>query len=322
MHPAYSVIFFTSASGAGHGLLALMGILGPLGLLPAERWFGLTGFLVALIAVTAGLLSSTYHLGRPERAWRAFSQWRSSWLSREGVLAVFTYVPAGITALGWVIFEQIWLIPSLVLAASCIATIMTTSMIYASLKTVRRWRNGWTLPSYLAMGFASGAIWLCLLMAIFEVDVRSPDDVRWIHLIAWIPLAIAFIIKRCYWRFIDREPGVATAGSATGLDRFGKVRLLMAPHTEENYLLKEMGYRIARKHALRLRMWAHNLAFAAPIILMAFYPLLKGSSLDGWSIVLFIVAAISNAAGTITERWLFFAEARHTVTLYYGADRA
>lgn len=312
MHPAYSVIFFTSASGAGYGLLTLMGILGAFGLLPAERWFGLTGFLVALIAVTAGLLSSTYHLGRPERAWRAFSQWRSSWLSREGVLAVFTYVPAGITALGWVIFEEIWIVPALILAAAAIATIMTTSMIYASLKTVRRWRNGWTLPGYLAMGVASAALWLNLLAGIFTIDFG------YLRLIGVLALLTAAAVKFGYWHFIDREQGAATAGSATGLGRFGKVRLLTAPHTEENYLMKEMGYRIARKHALKLRGIAYGLAFLLPILglLLAWTP----SSMVG--IAILALSALANAAGTVTERWLFFAEARHTVTLYYGAERA
>src|SRR3546814_17976234 len=87
MHPAYSVVFFTTASGAGYGLLALMGLFGALGLLPPDPWLGAVGLGMALAAITAGLLSSTVHLGHPERAWRAFSQWRSSWLSREGVAA-------------------------------------------------------------------------------------------------------------------------------------------------------------------------------------------------------------------------------------------
>ena len=57
---------------------------------------------LALGLISAGLLSSAGHLGRPERAWRAFSQWRSSWLSREGVASVATFVPAGLFAIGWV----------------------------------------------------------------------------------------------------------------------------------------------------------------------------------------------------------------------------
>jgi DMSO reductase anchor subunit len=312
MHPAYSVIFFTSASGAGYGLLALLGILGTCGMLPAERWLGLTGFLVALVAVTAGLLSSTYHLGRPERAWRAFSQWRSSWLSREGVLAVFTYIPAGLTALGWVFWQEIWIAPALVLAVAAIATIMTTSMIYASLKTVRRWRNGWTLPVYLTMGVASGALWLCLVGSFFGANNRV------VGAIAVAALLIAGAIKAGYWYFVDHEPGTATAGTATGLGRFGKVRLLTAPHTEENYLMREMGYRIARKHAVKLRHIAFVLAFALPLLCLALA--WTASPLIGFGLL--VLAVLANGVGTVTERWLFFAEARHTVTLYYGAERA
>jgi len=311
MYPAYSVIFFTTASGAGYALMVLMSLLAVLGMAPAERWFGFTGFLIGLIAVTAGLLSSTYHLGRPERAWRAFSQWRSSWLSREGILAIATFVPAGLTALGWVFFEQIWWLPALLLVALAIATICATAMIYASLKTVRRWRNGWTLPGYLAMAFASGSLWLCLLSAIFGI---SSQPLLWLALIS---IFAASLVKLGYWRFVDTETGNATAGSATGLGRFGKVRLFAAPHTEENYLLKEMGFKIARKHALKLRRIALLLGFAAPVLAIMIAALAPEATL-----FLFIPAVLANAIGTLTERWLFFAEARHVVTLFYGADVA
>lgn len=311
MYPAYSVIFFTSASGAGYALLALMNLLALFGLLPAERWLGLTGFLVGLIAVTAGLLSSTYHLGRPERAWRAFSQWRSSWLSREGVLAVATFAPAGITALGWVFWEQIWWLPAALLVVCTVATICATAMIYASLKTIRRWNNRWTLPNYLGMGFASGGLWLALLCALFGLETRLPA------LLAVALVGIAAGIKFGYWRFVDGDIGASTAGSATGLGRFGKVRLFTAPHTEENYLLKEMGFKVARKHALKLRRIAWLCTFALPLIALILALVMPALSL--W---LSIVAVLANAIGTLTERWLFFAEARHVVTLYYGAEAA
>ncbi|MBI2253855.1 MAG: dimethyl sulfoxide reductase anchor subunit [Proteobacteria bacterium] len=311
MYPAYSVIFFTSASGAGYALLALMNMLALIGLLPAERWFGITGFLAGLTAITAGLLSSTYHLGRPERAWRAFSQWRSSWLSREGVLAVATYLPAGITALGWVFWEQIWWLPAVFLVALATTTICATAMIYASLKTIRRWNNGWTLPNYLGMGFASGGLWLCLLGSLFALSSPLPA------LLAIAFVAIAAGIKFGYWRFVDTDIGRSTAGSATGLGRFGAVRLFAAPHTEENYLLKEMGFKVARKHVATLRRITWLCAFAIPLVAVILALLLPTLSL--W---LLIVAVLTNALGTVTERWLFFAEARHVVTLYYGAEAA
>jgi DMSO reductase anchor subunit len=122
---------------------------------------------------------------------------------------------------------------------------------------------------------------------------------------------VAAALKLGYWRFIDRSRGAGTAESATGLGRFGRVRLLDPPHTEENYLLKEMGYRIARRHAAKLRAIAALLGFVLPLGLVLAAPRLLG-----------LVAALSASAGVLVERWLFFAEAKHAVTLYYGAATA
>ena len=98
MHPAYSVILFTTASGAGSGCSP--GWRCSACWMPCRRIAGwaVAGLGCAFVLVTGGLVASTAHLGRPERAWRAFSQWRTSWLSREGVMAVATYVPAGVLA--------------------------------------------------------------------------------------------------------------------------------------------------------------------------------------------------------------------------------
>src|SRR5689334_10274057 len=134
MHPAYSVIFFTTASGGGLMLLALLGLFGAVGILPADPVLGVVGFGLGFATVTAGLLSSTFHLGHPERAWRAFSQWRSSWLSREGVLSVATYLPAGLLAIGWCFFGRVPVVLAILTAVLALATVAATAMIYASLK--------------------------------------------------------------------------------------------------------------------------------------------------------------------------------------------
>src|SRR3954471_17593603 len=315
MHPAYSVIFFTSASGGGYLLLALLGLFGALGILPADPVLGVVGFGLGFVAVTAGLLSSTFHLGHPERAWRAFSQWRSSWLSREGVLSVATFVPAGLLAICWVFLERIPALLAILTIVLAIATVSATAMIYASLKPVQRWANGYVLPNYLLLGLASGALWLALITAIILPAYYSTIILDWAAIIG---LGVATLGKLAYWRFIDRSRSVATPESATGLGAIGKVRLFAAPHTEENYLLKEMGYKVARKHALKLRLIALGLGFTAPAILV-----FLASLVTGWAAVaLLLLATIGNAVGTLTERWLFFAEARHTVTLYYGSEAA
>ncbi|MDQ7251484.1 dimethyl sulfoxide reductase anchor subunit family protein [Dongia sedimenti] len=315
MHPAYSVIFFTSASGGGYLLLALLALFGALGILPTDPVLGVVGFGVGFVAVTAGLLASTFHLGHPERAWRAFSQWRSSWLSREGVLSLATFVPAGLLAILWVFFGRTSMPLAILTILLALATVSATAMIYASLKPVQRWANGYVLPNYLLLGLASGATWLALITAIVLPAFYATIVLDWTAIIA---LGLAALGKVAYWRFIDRSRSASTPESATGLGAIGKVRLFAAPHTEENYLLKEMGYQVARKHALKLRLIALALGFTVPAILVFLAMLVSG-----WAAVaLLALATIGNAIGTLTERWLFFAEARHTVTLYYGSEAA
>ncbi|HEY3148354.1 MAG TPA: DmsC/YnfH family molybdoenzyme membrane anchor subunit [Dongiaceae bacterium] len=313
MHPALSVILFTSASGGGYAMLALLGLFGAGGGLSADPLSGWVAFAWSLGMVTFGLVSSTLHLSHPERAWRAFSQWRSSWLSREGVLAVFTFVPAGLYAIGWLFLGQIWQWVGLLLSLGAFATVCATAMIYASLKPIRAWNNLWTLPGYLAMGLSSGALWFTLWTEVMPAVETPAYD------FAGIGLLLAAAIKLGYWHFLDAGAHAATAESATGLGAFGKVRMLTAPHTEENYLLKEMGFRIARKHAQKLRRIALIAGFLLPLAAVVAAALFTPHVVD---IVLLAVAIVLNAIGTVTERWLFFAEAKHTVMLYYGAERA
>jgi DMSO reductase anchor subunit len=313
VHPALSIVFFTTASGAGFALLSLIGLGVPLGLLPNDTGFGFIGLAVAVGLAVSGLVSSAFHLGRPERAWRAFSQWRSSWLSREGVFSVLTFVPTAFFGIGWLFFGATSGFPGLcgVLAASlAAATVYCTGMIYASLKPIRQWHNGWVVPNYLAIGLMAG---LLLLDLIVRFWIRGPIA---IPVLALIAVAVAWWLKERYWRFIDTISAPSTIESATGLGRGGKVRMLEPPHTEENYLLKEMGFQIARKHRLRLRMIARIAAFAIPGLATLFALLRVGTG----TAVAALIAVVAAALGLVVERWLFFAEAKHTVMLYYGAE--
>ncbi len=311
MHPAYSVILFTTASGAGYGLLALLAVFGAAGILPAHTWFGFVGIGLGVALVAAGLLSSTFHLGRPERAIRAFTQWRSSWLAREGVAAVATFAPVAVFGVGWVFLNDMsgpfaW--AGAATAVMAFVTVSCTAMIYASLKTIRQWNNALTLPAYLALGLATGALLLVLVAALF--GVYRPAFAT----LALALLVIGLVIKIAYWRQIDAEPPRSTLGTATGLDRFGEVRLLEMPHTEENFIMREMGYAVARKHARRLRLVAASALFGVPSVLLAF-ALWSGL---GFVIAASALATLSAAIGVAVERWLFFAEATHTSMIYYG----
>ena len=314
MHPAFSVIFFTTASGAGYGLLALMGLLGAVDLLPAGRWYGFVGLGLGLGLVTAGLLSSTFHLGHPERAWRAVTQWRSSWLAREGVAAILSYIPAGLFGIGWVFFETnsgVFAIAGFATAVTALLTVYCTAMIYRSLKTIHQWHNTFVVPSYLVFGLMTGAV---LLNALNHLFGFADNGTR---LVAIAALLVGWAMKAAYWHYIETHPGLSTPETATGL-RGGKVLRFEAPHSEENYLMKEMGFSVARKHADTLHKIVHLLAFAVPLLLIT-----ATMVLPFWAGALAsVLAALSIAAGIVTERWLFFAEAKHTVMLYYGAKAA
>jgi DMSO reductase anchor subunit len=315
LHPAPSIIAFTVASGAGYGLLFLLGLAAPAGLIPATRPLGAVGIGLALGLITLGLCASLLHLGHPERAWRALSQWRSSWLSREGAMALLTYVPALLFGAGWVFYGAAggWVGLSGVLAALGAAlTVYCTGMIYASLKPIREWHQPLVPPVYLACALMTGALLLHLLLQLFG----APRG--WAAALALCATVLAFGLKRRYWVAIARASGGPTPETATGLGGLGRVRMLEPPHTETNYLLREMGFRVARRHAAKLRRYAWLLDFVGAALLSALALLATGA----WASVLALLAALSGFAGVIIERWLFFAEATHTVTLYYDPGRA
>ncbi|MBL8571824.1 MAG: dimethyl sulfoxide reductase anchor subunit [Phreatobacter sp.] len=312
MHPAFSVILFTTASGAGYGLIALTAIWYALGRVPVTPAFGLCALGLGASLVTLGLLASTFHLGHPGRAWRALGQVRSSWLSREGVAAVATYLPLAAFGLGWVFAL---LSPGAVVAAAllaavlCAVTVYCTAMIYRSLKPIHQWCNAHVVPVYLALALMTGALALDALLQIWG----RPD--RLLTALAVLATVLAVILKERYWRFIDATSGASTAGSATGLAGLGTVRLLDPPHTGSNYLMREMGFQVARKHAAKLRRIALALAFALPLALTLLAALLASPL----AVIAAVLAVVSALVGVLVERWLFFAEAKHSVTLYYGA---
>lgn len=308
MKPAASVLLLTTLTGFGYGLLAWLALFALLGLLPASRWFMPVGVVVALGFAASGLVASMLHLGRPERAWRAFSQWRSSWLSREGVASLASFPPAlGFAALWWGMGPgPVTVIVGLIAGALGLVTVYCTAMIYASLKPIRQWNNKHTAPNYMLLALFSGAMLLALLLACWTGRAGLAC------LLVLLAGLLAAAAKLAYWRFIDTQKPLATLASATGLTRYGEVRPLDAPHFTENYVLREMGYQIARKHAARLRRITLATAFLLPCLLA----LLAGLGLVPAPLI--ILATLLTAMGLFIERWLFFAEATHVATLYYG----
>ncbi|WP_323767558.1 dimethyl sulfoxide reductase anchor subunit family protein [Antarctobacter sp.] len=288
MHPAPSIIAFTTLSGLGLGLLFWLGI----DLTAPTGWVAFAFFLIGYLLAVGGLMASALHLGRPERALKAFTQWRSSWLSREAWMAVAALTVMGvyaallvffglqITALGWLG------------AALCLATVFTTSMIYTQLKTVPRWHH-WSTPVLFQLYALGGG-------ALLSGRVTT----------GLVLIGLAALAQAGWWLAGDQRLAASgtTIESATGLGHIGKVRAFEPPHTGSNYLLREMVFVVGRKHGQKLRLIALVLMAVLPAILL----------LLPFGHLLAVVAVLSHVAGVLVSRWLFFAQAEHVVGLYYG----
>ena len=288
MHPASSVIIFNTFSGLGFGLLFWLGlgVLVPTGL-SAFIWFA-----IAYLFAVGGLIASTFHLGHPERAIKAFSQWKTSWLSREGICAVFALIVMAIYGAGLVFAGTRLGFLGWIGGIASLGVVFTTSMIYTQMKTVPRWRH-WTTPAmYLILALGGGAL--------------LGGQVK----IAAVLFIVGGILQMYAWGTGDTRLAASgtSMATATGLGHIGQVRAFEPPHTGTNYLMREFIHVVGRKHADQLRIIVIGLAFLLPIILL----LLPHNHLFA------ALAVLSHIAGVLTLRWLFFAQAEHVVGLYYG----
>jgi DMSO reductase anchor subunit len=287
MHPATSLIAFTTLSGLGFGLMAWLGLRPP----------GHPGWVVAIFAALAlvlaggGLLASLFHLGNKRRFLKAFSQWRTSWLSREAWLASATMTAFALHALIWFLLDRPIAVLGWLVAALALVTVATTAMIYASLRTVPRWNTPLVPAVFVAAALAGGGLLVGSSLAAI-----------------WSLAALA-ILQPVYWLATDGRGQPSTLATATGLGALGRLRQVEPPHTGPNYVTREMTVRVARRHALFLRLAGLILAALLPLALLLAFP---------FKHELAALVVLMHVIGMIVLRWLFFAEAEHVVGLYYG----
>ena len=306
MAPALSIIFFTVCSGGGYGLFMIF-VVSVL-LAGTDKQTALVMGSLALVLITLGLASSVGHLATPGNAWRAFNRFRTSWLSREGVLAVVFYPPALLymralytdasTGFWWIALSAAVLILAL-------AVVFSTGMIYACLKTIPNWHTPLGPANYIAMAFSTGGLLFIMVLA----AAGHPPSFGQLGAAALL-LIVALILKLIYYFWIGKPQG-PTLQTATGFHR-ANVRLLDVGHSAGTFLTDEFGYQISAERVRVLRISVIGLAFAIPVLFIA---LMLANPLT----ILAVFAAASGSLGTFLERWLFFAEARHAVVVYHGA---
>lgn len=303
MHPAFSVLFFTVTSGFGYGFMLCLLAARLSGFIEFDKGDFLLDSSVAAALFTVGLLSSTFHLANPKNAWRSFARFRTSWLSREGVLAVLGYPLIALYLLTvWFESEGLWVTAVALLAMILIIAILfCTAMIYASLKTIPQWYTRIVPAAFLIFSLSSGL--LCL-------GIASGWQIAGLRYLAVAALIASLMIKLLYFKHLGK-PTRSSINTATSFSQ-AKVTLFDAGHSSKNFLQREFIYEVGPKTLRLARIVSLLLAFIIPALLLT----LASSSIisvgAGW------IAAGGLYLGLLLERWLFFVEAKHVVRHYYG----
>ena len=289
MHPAPSIILFTVLSGFGFGLISIIGLLQFLSVI---SMFDLIIYsIIGVIFATVGLVSSFFHLANKKNAIKSLSQWQTSWLSREAIASIFCLLVVFGNII-WAVSQNNYISEvGVVLFFLSLFTIFTTSMIYAQLKTVPSWNNALTPAIFVCAALTGGAILLT-------------DYASLVLLLVFGTLQISF------WYIADRgfQDKETSVGTALGYNKNEEIRPFDVAHTNRNYLLNEMVYKVARKHSVKIRYISFFMAFVFPMSLILIFPN---------NFIVSVSAITIHLIGIYFSRWLFFAEAKHSVSFYY-----
>ncbi len=303
MHPAWSVIVFTTVAGAAQGLVVVLALAALLGAAPSPAVLD-RGLLLALAMLVVALGASFLHLGRPERAWRAVMMWRTSWLSRE-VIVLPAFI--GVVGLWWWVQRDggsTGLLPALAIGVAALLW-LCTAMIYACIRFIQEWAHGLTVVNYTLIGLASGTV-LAAALAVLLGDAPFARSVaRW-------ALAATLAAWALRWVALRRNAALkpkSNLQSATGI-RSAKLVQKSMGMTAGSFNTREFFHGASAAAVRHVRLALHGLGFFVPALLLA-------ALLFGAPLALLPLAFVLQALGLLADRWLFFAQARHPQNLYY-----
>ncbi|MBA3596800.1 MAG: dimethyl sulfoxide reductase anchor subunit [Methylibium sp.] len=308
MKPALSIVFFTTLAGSAQGLLVALAVAVLLGQ-PMSAGFLSAALAVAFVLLMVGLVSSFFHLGRPERAWRSALMWRTSWMSRE-VIVLPAFI--GLVALWWLaVWTETRAASQLLLPVAAIvgAAVLwyCTAMIYACLRFIEEWAHPLTIVNYTLIGLSSGLILTCALAAMFgeaNLLAAAAPFALGATLAAWLTRTLALR------RNATLKPK-STLQTATGIRSPQLVQKSMGM-SAGSYNTREFFHGASAIAVKQAKLALIVLGFAVPAALLL-WGLLGGPAFT-W-----VLALLVQAPGLFAERWFFFAQARHPQNLYYQA---
>ena len=322
MHPAFSVIFLTTLIGVGQGMfLALFTgqSYAAAQFLPAQDGTGFfgTGSLIALVFLVAGLVASVFHLGHPERAWRAATKWRTSWLSREVIalplVMFFVFVYGLMHFMGWdmVIFKtdtgvafNLSLLVGALGSLAVFTLFLCTAMIYAAIKFLQEWSSPLTIVNYLLLGTASG-----FTLATAFAMYAAPDLVRFYGVWAIIITVMAFISRSASLIRNARIKHKSTVQSAIGV-RHNTIVQKAQGAMGGSYNTREYFHGKTAAFLKSIKWIFLVLVFPVPILFLSI-------GMSNADVAVLLLAFVIQYIGLMAERWFFFAQANHPQNIYY-----
>ncbi len=323
MQPAFSVIFLTTLIGMGQGLFLAIytrqvySVLNVVEASSTGEFYSL-GSALALCLLILGLIASIFHLGRPERAWRAASMWRTSWLSREVIVLptvmglVFLY--GLVHFMGWnVVLMTFGSIPidlSMIIGAlttlAVFSLYIATGMIYACLKFLQEWHSPLTVINYLLLGSVSG-----FTLATLLASYQQPELVSFFSGWSIVLLVLAFIFRGASLIRNKRLRPKSTVQTAIGV-RHNQIKQKSMGFMGGAMNTRDFFHGKTKFFLKSIKLLFIIMVFIVPmaiLILALFKP----------SFMVLVVACASMFIGLLAERWYFFAEGNHPQNIYYQA---
>jgi DMSO reductase anchor subunit len=313
MHPSFSLILFTSMAGMAQGAIVSLAVLNSgSDQLPSEL-LNVYLFPLILALLIGGLLASTFHLGHPERAWRAIMMWRTSWLSREVlVLPAFIALTALAYYFSWQASVPNWL--WLVLWIASLALWVCTAMIYQCIRFIQEWAHPATMVNFIALGMSSGWFLLMAVLTLWSIlhpnqAVVTSSNIAGVAGFTGFLILLSLSFKLWIWKRNRGLKPKSNLQSATGI-KTGFVRQISMGMMGGSFNTREFFHQQSSFFVANVRKIAFFGTYLLPVLLLTIV-------VSNGTLSVLVIAFVVHCVGLMAERWLFFAEANHPQNLYY-----
>ena len=307
MRPQFSIIFFTTLAGMAQGLLFFIALLNIEAPILSAPFLAMLALPVSFILLTLGLLASFFHLGHPERAWRAAMMWRTSWLSREVIALPAVMLLTAMTFLFVVSgLAPLWLWIALLI--SILALWICTAKIYQCIRFIQEWSHPSTLSNFILLGLTSGGLLLEFLLMLWN-EPGAPLGMSMVSGANFILLFLALNLKLWIWRRNQKLKPKSNLASATGI-KGSNIRQTSMGFMGGSFNTREFFHHQTDRVISNIRKIILLMTYVGPMVLLAF-------SMNSPNIAQIAIALLMHYIGLLAERWMFFAEANHPQNLYY-----